>query len=152
MDVRKIKKLIDLVNETGISELEIKEGEESVRITRVGTSQAPAIAPLHLQTTVPTTHLPAGPSVEMPAAPEVPASQHHTVNSPMVGTAYLAPSPQAPAFVKVGDKVQVGDVLCIVEAMKMFNQIESDIAGQVKSILVENGQPVEYGQPLFVIE
>ncbi len=150
MDVRKIKKLIDLVNETGISELEIKEGEESVRITRVGISQAATTAPLHLHTATP---LPvAAPSVETLAAPEVAVSQQHTVNSPMVGTAYLAPSPQVPAFVKVGDRVQVGDVLCIVEAMKMFNQIESDIAGQVKSILVENGQPVEYGQPLFVIE
>ncbi len=150
MDVRKIKKLIDLVNETGISELEIKEGEESVRITRyshassapVHNHTAPAVTSAHHSAAVIET-------VVETAAIEV---SGHTVNSPMVGTAYLSPSPQASTFVKIGDNVQVGDVLCIVEAMKMFNQIEADAAGIIKSILVENGQPVEYGQPLFVIE
>jgi acetyl-CoA carboxylase biotin carboxyl carrier protein len=148
MDVRKIKKLIDLVNETGISELEIKEGEESVRITRHGQVSH---APVHHHIT------PAVTSVHHTAAAtetvvETAEASGHTVNSPMVGTAYLAPSPQASSFVKIGDNVQVGDVLCIVEAMKMFNQIEADAAGIIKSILVENGQPVEFGQPLFVIE
>jgi acetyl-CoA carboxylase biotin carboxyl carrier protein len=150
MDVRKIKKLIDLVNETGISELEIKEGEESVRITRHGHVNS---APMHIHTApVATTahHIGAAPE----SVTETPETEvkGHTVNSPMVGTAYLAPSPQAPSFVKIGDPVQVGDVLCIVEAMKMFNQIEADATGVIKSILIENGQPVEFGQPLFVIE
>lgn len=149
MDVRKIKKLIDLVNETGISELEIKEADESVRITRGGHVSP---APMHHYTA----HVAATPQLAAAVEPlaETVATEvkGHTVHSPMVGTAYLAPSPQAPAFVKIGDPVQVGDVLCIVEAMKMFNQIEADASGVIKSILVENGQPVEFGQPLFVIE
>ncbi|MCD6045205.1 MAG: Biotin carboxyl carrier protein of acetyl-CoA carboxylase [Gammaproteobacteria bacterium] len=150
MDVRKIKKLIDLVNETGISELEIKEGEESVRITRNGHVNS---APMHIHTApVATAAHQLAAAIETIADAPIPEVSGHTVHSPMVGTAYLAPSPQAPAFVKVGDTVQVGDVLCIVEAMKMFNQIEADAAGKIKSILVENGQPVEYGQSLFVIE
>lgn len=150
MDVRKIKKLIDLVNETGISELEIKEGEESVRITRTY-GQAHS-TPTQIHTIAPAVAAPVAPVVENIATPPPVDTSGHTVSSPMVGTAYLAPSPQAATFVKVGDSVQVGDVLCIVEAMKMFNQIESDVAGMVKSILIENGQPVEYGQALFVIE
>ncbi len=150
MDVRKIKKLIDLVNETGISELEIKEGEESVRITRHGHVNP---APMHPYTA----HAAAAahhPAAAIETAAETPAVEvsGHTVHSPMVGTAYLSPSPQAPAFVKIGDPVQVGDVLCIVEAMKMFNQIEADATGVIKSILIENGQPVEFDQPLFIIE
>lgn len=150
MDVRKIKKLIDLVNETGISELEIKEGEESVRITRTYGQGNPA--PMQLHTTAPAAATAVAAAVEHVATPEAVEASGHTVHSPMVGTAYLSPSPQAPAFVKLGDSVQVGDVLCIVEAMKMFNQIESDVAGEITAILVENGQPVEYDQPLFVIE
>ena len=151
MDVRKIKKLIDLVNETGISELEIKEGEESVRITRHGQTSH---APMHSHTAPIATSMHHMVSAAIETAAETAPAEvsGHTVNSPMVGTAYLAPSPQASSFVKIGDNVQIGDVLCIVEAMKMFNQIEADAAGIIKSILVENGQPVEYGQPLFVIE
>lgn len=151
MDVRKIKKLIDLVNETGISELEIKEGEETVRITRHG-GMSPAPVHSHITHVAATPHLAAVVETPTAATALITEASGHTVNSPMVGTAYLAPSPQAPAFVKIGDSVQVGDVLCIVEAMKMFNQIEADASGVIKSILVENGQPVEYGQPLFVIE
>lgn len=149
MDVRKIKKLIDLVNETGISELEIKEGEESVRITRHGHVSP---APMHIHTAPVATSMHPTASTAVEAVKEAAEASGHTVNSPMVGTAYLSPSPQASTFVKIGDNVQVGDVLCIVEAMKMFNQIEADAAGIIKSILVENGQPVEYDQPLFVIE
>jgi acetyl-CoA carboxylase biotin carboxyl carrier protein len=150
MDVRKIKKLIDLVNETGISELEIKEGEESVRITRHGHVSS---APMHIHTPVAASmHHTANTAVEAVAETAPAEISGHTVHSPMVGTAYLSPSPQASTFVKIGDNVQVGDVLCIVEAMKMFNQIEADAAGVIKSILVENGQPVEFDQPLFVIE
>ncbi len=152
MDVRKIKKLIDLVNETGIAELEIKEGEEAVRITRMPGSMPHTPLQIHH---APVAHHHATPmAVEAPAAAAPVAAEvaGHTVHSPMVGTVYLSPSPQAASFVSVGDKVQVGDVLCIVEAMKMFNQIEADVAGVVRSRLVDNGQPVEYGQPLFVIE
>lgn len=153
MDIRKIKKLIDLIDETGIAEIEIKEGEESVRLSRqpntVSVPHAPAV-----------THVPAPPlqearqedKVAMSEAPKEATPKGHQVKSPMVGTMYLSPSPDAPAFVKEGQKVNVGDTLCIVEAMKMFNEIESDKAGVVRARLVENGQPVEYDQPLFVIE
>ena len=151
MDIRKVKKLIELLEESGISELEIHEGEESVRISRY--SQAPA-APAYAmpvpQIAMPAAATPAAASAEPAAAAQ--AITGHTVNSPMVGTFYRAPSPGAKAFVEVGDRVTVGDTLCIVEAMKLLNQIESDKAGTVKAILVENGQPVEYGEPLFVIE
>ncbi len=151
MDVRKIKKLIDLVNATGISELEIKEGEESVRITRHGhVNHAPINS--HTAPAATSMHHTASAVIETAVGTVAAEVSGHTVHSPMVGTAYLAPSPQASSFVKIGDNVQVGDVLCIVEAMKMFNQIEADAAGIIKSILVENGQPVEFGQPLFVIE
>ena len=151
MDVRKIKKLIDLVNETGISELEIKEGEESVRITRHGLVSH---ASVHSHTAPVATSMHHTASAAVATAAETAPAEvsGHTVHSPMVGTAYLSPSPQASTFVKIGDNVQVGDVLCIVEAMKMFNQIEADAAGIIKSILVENGQPVEFDQPLFIIE
>ena len=134
MDIRKIKKLIELVEESGISELEISEGEESVRISRA----APAAA---APATVP--------SMEAPAAAEI---SGHIVRSPMVGTFYRTPSPDAKAFIEVGQKVNVGDTLCIVEAMKMMNQIEADKSGTVKAILVESGQPVEFDEPLVVIE
>jgi acetyl-CoA carboxylase biotin carboxyl carrier protein len=152
MDIRKIKKLIELVEESGIAELEITEGEESVRINRY--SNAPVIAAQPQQyaaAPAPVAAPAAAPAAEAaPAAPAEPAG--HKVLSPMVGTFYSAASPEAPAYVEVGKSVKVGDVLCIVEAMKMMNQIEADKAGVVKAILVENGEPVEFDQPLFIIE
>ncbi|ADT69739.1 MAG: acetyl-CoA carboxylase biotin carboxyl carrier protein [Pseudoalteromonas tetraodonis] len=153
MDIRKIKKLIELVEESGIAELEITEGEESVRINRNNMSAGPAYAQF-----APQQYAPAPAPAVAPAAPvaesEVPAAgpTGHQVKSPMVGSFYAAASPEAPAYVEVGSQVKVGDTLCIVEAMKMMNQIESDKAGTVKAILVENGEPVEFDQPLFIIE
>ena len=148
MDIRKVKKLIELLEESGIAEIEIKEGEESVRISRTsGVPAAPAAMPMPAApAAAPATPVAAEPEPETPARPS-----GHTVNSPMVGTFYRASSPTAKPFVEVGDTVGVGDTLCIIEAMKMFNQIESDKAGKVAEILVENGSPVEFGQPLFVI-
>ncbi|MEO2268680.1 acetyl-CoA carboxylase biotin carboxyl carrier protein [Pseudoalteromonas pernae] len=151
MDIRKIKKLIELVEETGIAELEITEGEESVRINRH--SPAPVAMPQQYSVPAPVAAPApaAAPAAEAPAAaPAQPTG--HQVKSPMVGTFYTASSPEAPAYVEVGSKVNVGDTLCIVEAMKMMNQIEADKAGTVKAILVENGEPVEFDQPLFIIE
>ncbi|WP_323845642.1 acetyl-CoA carboxylase biotin carboxyl carrier protein [Microbulbifer magnicolonia] len=152
MDIRKIKKLIELLEESDIGELEIKEGEESVRISR-GTSGAhQGVAPVYAAPPVPAA-APAAP-MAAPAAEEkeaVPALTGHPVKSPMVGTYYAAPSPGAEPFVKVGQQVKVGDVICIVEAMKMMNQIEADKAGTIESILVEDGQPVEFDQPLVTI-
>ena len=147
MDIRKVKKLIELLEESGVAEIEIHEGEESVRISRHVPGAAVAAAPMMMPTMAP-----AAPAVETakPIEPEVPAG--HAVNSPMVGTFYRAASPGASAFVEVGSKVSVGDTLCIIEAMKMLNQIEADKAGSVSAILVDNAEPVEYGQPLFVIE
>ncbi|TMO76352.1 acetyl-CoA carboxylase biotin carboxyl carrier protein [Pseudoalteromonas sp. S3785] len=155
MDIRKIKKLIELVEESGIAELEITEGEESVRINRNNMSAGPAYAqyaPQQFAAPAPAapTQAPAAPAVEADATPAVPAG--HQVKSPMVGSFYSAASPEAPAYVEVGSQVKVGDTLCIVEAMKMMNQIESDKAGTVTAILVENGEPVEFDQPLFIIE
>jgi acetyl-CoA carboxylase biotin carboxyl carrier protein len=149
MDLRKLKKLIDLVQESGIGELEITEGEERVRISRHGPG-----APVVMAAQAPMVMAPAtGPASSAPAAPEAPpAPTGHTLKSPMVGTFYRSPSPGAPSFVEVGQAVTKGQTLCIIEAMKLLNEIESDAAGTVKAILVENGQPVEYGQPLFVIE
>ena len=151
MDIRKIKKLIELLEESGIEELEIHEGEESVRINRGGShhgQQAPQYAP------------PAAPQPQQQAQPQPEPSgggsesalpSGHQVRSPMVGTFYRCPSPNDPAFVEVGQKVKAGEVLCIVEAMKMMNQIESDKSGTVEAILVEDGEPVEFDQPLFII-
>ena len=155
MDIRKIKKLIELVEESGIAELEITEGEESVRINRNNMSAGPAYAQYAPQQfAAPTPAAPAqaqaAPAVEADATPAAPAG--HQVKSPMVGSFYSAASPEAPAYVEVGSQVKVGDTLCIVEAMKMMNQIESDKAGTVTAILVENGEPVEFDQPLFIIE
>ena len=151
MDIRKVKKLIELLEESGISELEIHEGEESVRISRYNqapTAYAPAMAAMP-QISMP----PAGAAAAVePVAAAKEEIAGHTINSPMVGTFYRASSPGAKAFVEVGDHVNVGDTLFIVEAMKLLNQIESDKVGKVKAILVENGQPVEYGEPLFIIE
>ncbi|WED21680.1 acetyl-CoA carboxylase biotin carboxyl carrier protein [Vibrio sp. JC009] len=155
MDIRKIKKLIELVEESGIAELEISEGEESVRISRAGT--APVAAPVHYAAAPAPV---AAPAPAAPAATEAPAQAAaaeaeiagHKVLSPMVGTFYRSPSPEAKSFIEVGQSVNVGDTLCIVEAMKMMNQIEADKSGVVKAILVEDGQPVEFDQPLVVIE
>ena len=152
MDIRKIKKLIELVEESGISELEISEGEESVRISRApAAGSMPMMQPYYAapaQAAAPVAAAPAAaPVAEAPAA-----ISGHIVRSPMVGTFYRTPSPDAKSFVEVGQKVNAGDPLCIVEAMKMMNQIEADKSGVVKAILVENGQPVEFDEPLVVIE
>ncbi|MCC1962895.1 acetyl-CoA carboxylase biotin carboxyl carrier protein [Salmonella enterica subsp. enterica serovar Indiana] len=156
MDIRKIKKLIELVEESGISELEISEGEESVRISRTTANagfpvmQQAYAAPMMQKPALSNAVAPAAtPAMEAPAAAEI---SGHIVRSPMVGTFYRTPSPDAKAFIEVGQKVNVGDTLCIVEAMKMMNQIEADKAGTVKAILVESGQPVEFDEPLVVIE
>ncbi len=153
MDIRKIKKLIELVEESGIAELEISEGEESVRISRHGAAAAPA--PVHYAAAPVAAPAPAAaPVAEAPAA-EAPAAAvpaGHQVLSPMVGTFYRSPSPDAKSFIEVGQKVNAGETLCIVEAMKMMNQIEADKSGVVAAILVEDGQPVEFDQPLVVIE
>ncbi|HHX8491889.1 TPA: acetyl-CoA carboxylase biotin carboxyl carrier protein [Vibrio diabolicus] len=154
MDIRKIKKLIELVEESGIAELEISEGEESVRISRHGTAapQAPvhyAAAPVAAPAPATAAPVAEAPAAEAPAA-ATPAG--HQVLSPMVGTFYRSPSPDSKAFVEVGQKVNAGDTLCIVEAMKMMNQIEADKSGVVTAILAEDGQPVEFDQPLVVIE
>jgi acetyl-CoA carboxylase biotin carboxyl carrier protein len=152
VDLRKLKKLIDLVQESGIAELEITEGEEKVRIARGG---AVSVTPL-------ASHAPAaaavpagapGPAVLASAAPAAAeaASEGHVVKSPMVGTFYRAPSPDAKPFVDVGSTVKAGETICVLEAMKLMNEIEADASGTIKAILVENGQPVEYGQALFII-
>jgi len=143
MDLRKLKKLIDLVQESGISELEVTEGEEKVKIVRSGGSGVVHAAPALATIAAP---LPPGP-VAAPA--EIPG---HLVKSPMVGTFYRSPSPGAKPFVEVGDTVKSGDTICIIEAMKLLNEIECDKDGVVKAILVENGQPVEYGEPLVIID
>ncbi len=144
MDLRKLKKLIDLVQESGISELEVTEGEEKVKIVKSGSAAVAYAAPAPA---------PAAPAAAVPAAVAAPAEiQGHLVKSPMVGTFYRSPSPGAKAFVEVGDTVKSGDTICIIEAMKLLNEIECDKDGVIKAILVENGQPVEYGEPLVVIE
>jgi acetyl-CoA carboxylase biotin carboxyl carrier protein len=149
MDIRKVKKLIELLEESGIAEIEIHEGEESVRISRYSTT-APAPIPQYAPAPA------AAPAPVATAAAESPAESKaisgHTVNAPMVGTFYSAASPGAPDFVKIGDSVKEGETVCIIEAMKILNQIEADKSGVVKAILVENAQPVEFGQPLIVIE
>jgi len=151
MDLRKLKSLIDLVQQSGIAELEITEGEEKVRICRAGPA-APPTAPTQVYTVAPGTPAPAAP----PAAGAAPAGEEaapegHVIRSPMVGTFYRSSAPGAKAFVEVGDTVKSGDTLCIIEAMKLLNEIESDRDGTVKAILVENGQPVEYGEPLIIL-
>ncbi|HEX5419448.1 MAG TPA: acetyl-CoA carboxylase biotin carboxyl carrier protein [Gammaproteobacteria bacterium] len=151
MDIRKVKKLIELLEESGIAEIEISEGEESVRISRYphpgfmsfappAPAPVPAAAPAHA-------------ALPEPAAPRrEPAAAGHSITAPMVGTYYSSPSPGSKSFVEIGSQVSSGDTVCIIEAMKMMNQIESDVAGRIVSILVENGDPVEFGQPLFIIE
>ena len=150
MDLRKLKKLIDLVQESGIGEIEITEGEEKVRISR----QSSAPAPMLMAAPAMQPMMTGGPSGSLPPAAPAAAPQPSgpTLKSPMVGTFYRAPSPAAPPFVEVGQAVSKGQTLCIIEAMKLLNEIESDASGTIKAILVENGQPVEYGQPLFLIE
>jgi acetyl-CoA carboxylase biotin carboxyl carrier protein len=152
MDLRKIKKLIDLLEESNLAELEIKEGEEVVRLSRVpkNAAPAPAAAPVVVAAApAPVAAIPVAPAAEAPAANALPAG--HVVKAPMVGTFYASASPGTPAFVKVGQQVKAGETLGIIEAMKMFNQIEADVAGTVQAILVENGQPVEFDEPMFVI-
>ena len=154
MDIRKIKKLIELLDESGVAEIEIKEGEESVRISR----NAAVVAPPHMQMMPPAQYAQPAAAAAAPAAAEVaaaPAEEEisgHKITSPMVGTFYRSPSPGAPSFTDVGKHVNEGDTLCIIEAMKILNQIEADKSGTVKAVLVENGQPVEFGQPMFIIE
>ncbi len=158
MDIRKIKKLIELLEESGIAEIEIKEGEEAVRISRMPAAAA-AVQPPQL------THLgatPAGAALVAAApgaevapvdnAASKPKPSEHVITAPMVGTFYASPSPGAKPFVEIGDEIKVGQVLCIIEAMKMMNQIEADRAGRVASVMARNGDPVEFGQPLFVVE
>jgi acetyl-CoA carboxylase biotin carboxyl carrier protein len=152
MDLRKLKTLIELVESSGIAELELTEGEEHVRISRSSSVAAPmqqfyAAAPQAAPAPAAASAAPAAPSA--PAAPAAP--EGHVVKSPMVGSFYRSPSPGAKAFVDIGQSVNAGDTLCIIEAMKLLNEIESDKAGVIKAILVENGQPVEFGQPLFII-
>lgn len=151
MDLRKLKTLIDLVQQSGIAELEITEGEEKVRISRFGSPGTQMATPQPMM--VPATAMPAVELAE-PAAPvETPAeAEGHAVKSPMVGTFYRSSAPGAKAFVEVGQTVKTGETICIIEAMKLLNEIEADHDGVIKAILVENGQPVEYGQPLFVID
>lgn len=152
MDLRKLKTLIDLVSESGVAELEITEGDDRVKIVnRVGAAPVPAAAPVVPAVTAPA----AAPAVavtatEVVAAP-VAAEETRTINSPMVGTFYRAPSPGAKPFADIGQRVKAGDTVCIIEAMKLLNEIETEYDGVIKEILVENGQPVEFGQPLFVI-
>jgi acetyl-CoA carboxylase biotin carboxyl carrier protein len=151
MDLRKLKKLIDLVEASGIAELEITEGEEKVRIAKsiAGAPMMMAPAPQHMM------HAPVPVAAPVGAAPAAPAEEAvpegHVVRSPMVGTFYRAPAPGAKNFAEVGQSVSPGDTLCLIEAMKLLNEIETDVGGVIKAILVENGQPVEYGEPLFVI-
>lgn len=148
MDLRKLKTLIDLVSESGIAELEITEGADSkVRIVKATPQATVVAAPTYIPEVAP---VPVAPAPEAPKTAPTPTG--HRINAPMVGTFYRAPNPSAPPFVEVGSTVKVGDSLCIIEAMKLLNEIEADKAGVVKEILVENGEPVEFGQPLFVIE
>ena len=152
MDIRKIKKLIELLEESGIAEIEIKEGEEAVRISRMVAGAHPPQV----------THLAAAPSAPGAAAPpeaaaaespvQKPKPNEHVITAPMVGTFYASPSPGAKPFVEIGDEIKLGQVLCIIEAMKMMNQIEADRAGRIASVMARNGDPVEFGQPLFVVE
>ncbi len=157
MDLRKLKSLIDLVQQSGIAELEITEGEEKVRISRGGVTAAPQAVPVAQVVNLPQAQVagpapsaaagaPAGPEGDAAAAPE-----GHVIRSPMVGTFYRSPAPGAKVFVEVGQAVKAGDTLCVIEAMKLLNEIEADRDGVVKAILVENGQPVEYGEPLFIL-
>ena len=149
MDIRKVKKLIELLEESSISEIEIREGEETVRISRHSQGATPMV---YSQAPISRSAIAASVGTHAAPAAAVPAPVGHTVMSPMVGSFYRAAAPGSKPFVEVGQRVNVGDVVCIIEAMKMLNQIESDKAGVITAILVENGEPVEYGEPLLVIE
>ncbi|MFC6300820.1 acetyl-CoA carboxylase biotin carboxyl carrier protein [Pseudomonas sp. CCM 7893] len=152
MDIRKVKKLIELLEESGIDELEIKEGEESVRISRHSKTPAQQFYAPQMQAPAPVAApVAAAPVATVAEAPAAPKLNGFVVKSPMVGTFYRTPAPTSPAFVEIGQTVKVGDTICIVEAMKMMNHITAEKAGVIESILVENGQPVEYDQPLFTI-
>ena len=151
MDLRKLKKLIDLVQESGIAELEITEGEEKVKIVKGGTVSVNTAPMMAMPVAAPMAAAPAPAAAPAAAAPPDAGQEGHVVKAPMVGTFYRSPSPDAKAFVEVGQAVKEGDTICIIEAMKLMNEIEADASGTVKAILVENGQPVEYGQPLFIL-
>ena len=155
MDIRKVKKLIEMLEESSLAEIEIREGEEAIRISRASSTGAQHVvhmtAPSAPAAPAAAPAAPAGAAAPA-AAPAAPVPAGHAVTSPMVGTFYRASSPEAKAFVEVGSQVSIGDTLCIIEAMKMMNEIEADKAGVVKAILKENGQPVEYGEALFIIE
>jgi len=154
MDIRKIKKMIELLEESGIAEIEIKEGEETLRIARAMPNQMPMYAHMPM----PAVAVAQSPVPQVPAPPAAAPGPlragvgEHIVTAPMVGTYYSAPSPGAKNFVEIGDEVELGHVMCIIEAMKMMNQIEAEKAGTVQAILVKNGEPVEFGQPLFIIQ
>ena len=155
MDLRKLKKLIDLVQESGIAELEITEGEEKVKIVKGGEATVTPLAPATPEAPKPAAAAASAPATTPapppPAAPEEPVAEGHVLKAPMVGTFYRSASPESKAFVEVGQSIKAGETMCIIEAMKLMNEIEADATGVIKAILVENGQPVEYGQPLFII-
>ncbi len=151
MDIRKVKKLIELLDESGIAEIEITEGEESVRISRYA-QNAPPMMMAPMQMAAPATAAPAPATSPAPVAPAAVEDEGYLVAAPMVGTFYGSSSPGAAPYVQVGDRINEGDTLCIIEAMKMMNQIEAEVSGVIKSIRVQNGEPVEYGQTLFVID
>ena len=150
MDIRKVKKLIEMLEESSLAEIEIREGEESIRISRTSSGGAPVVTTTAAPAPAPAATTGGGQEAAPAKAAAIPAG--HVVSSPMVGTLYRAPSPGAKNFVEIGSQVNVGDTLCIIEAMKMMNEIEADKAGTIKTILKDNGQPVEYGEALFVIE
>ena len=153
MDIRKVKKLIELLDESGIAEIEITEGDDSVRISRYAQGAAPVVsAPAPAAPAPQAEPAQSGGSASAPAPSPEPEEEGTSVTAPMVGTYYSAPSPGAPPYVQVGDRVSAGDTLCIIEAMKMMNQIEAEVSGTIKSIRAQNGDPVEYGQVLFVID
>ena len=153
MDLRKLKTLIDLVAESGIAELEVTEGEDKVRIAKFSPAPVAPTSPNTLVTTLPGVPAASGATAPASAAPaSEPEPSGHVVKSPMVGTFYRSPSPGAASFVELGQAVKPGDTLCIIEAMKLLNEIEAEVGGVVKQVLVESGQPVEYGQPLFIID
>lgn len=153
MDIRKIKKLIELIQSTGVAEIEIREGEESVRITREVKTAPMMMAAPQVAMPMQAAHPHESSKTEAPAAaPSAPAADKHSIKAPMVGTVYLSPTPGSKPFIEIGQTVKAGDVICLIEAMKMFNQIEADKAGTITARLVDNGTPVEFNQPLFVIE
>jgi acetyl-CoA carboxylase biotin carboxyl carrier protein len=150
MDLRKLKKLIDLVQESGIAELEITEGEEKVKIVKGGEATVTPLAPVMPEAPKPAAVAASAPATPAPP-PAEPVAEGHVLKAPMVGTFYRSASPEAKVFVEVGQSIKAGETVCIIEAMKLMNEIEADATGIIKAILVENGQPVEYGQPLFII-